>query len=273
MPKQSNLPFLLAALVPLVGISAGCATAPAPSPAYTAEQLRIDRLLEELHLPDYAGSLQRAALRVAGHPEDGQLAQDQRLRPRLETQLASDAVVSDVVRRVAESFDEPAVAQIERFAASDLGREVHEASGAPYSWFSRLGYRIFGAPDPESPQRVELARRLDELTVSTQTTIQLYMRIYESIVRWYEARGFVDPQESEAVGGIDELLTNERKRVEAIGAQHSLHFTLYAFSDLSTPELAEYVALIESAAGQWYAKAVREALVETIDRRTQAIQR
>jgi hypothetical protein len=92
-----------------------------------------------------------------------------------------------VVRRVSESFDGPAVDQTERFAESQTGRRVHEAASAPYSWFSRLGYRIFGGPDPESPERVTLARKLDELTVSSKTAIELYMRVYEAIVRWYEA--------------------------------------------------------------------------------------
>lgn len=55
--------------------------------------------------------------------------------------------------------------------------------------------------------------------------------------------------------------------------RHGIPFTLYAFSDLSTPDLAEYVAFVESPAGQWYSKAVREALVETIDRRCEPIQR
>jgi len=269
------MPRLLISVLRIVpvGIAVGCATAPPPSPEFSPAQRRIDRLLVEIHLPDYAQRLEAAALRVAGYPDDLDLAEDLRLRPRIETQLAPDAVVSDVVRRVSESFDEPAVAQIERFGASPVGRRVHEASGAPYSWLSRLGYRIFGASDREPPERVALARRLDELTLSRQTTVELYMRVYEAMVRWYLVRGFVDLEENEAVGGIGGLLARERKRVEAIGAQHGVAFTLYAFSDLSTSELAEYVALVESPVGQWYSKAVREALTETIDRRCEAIRR
>ena len=268
-----RLPKLVLLLLLLVGIAVGCATARPPSPDLSPEQRRIDRLLVEIHLPEYAGRLEAAALRVAGHPDDIDLAEDLRLRPRIEKQLAPDAVVSDVVRSVSESFDEAAVSQIERFGASAVGRRVHEASGAPYSWLSRLGYRIFGAPDREPRERVALARRLDELTLSSQTTVELYLRVYEAMVRWYLVRGFVDLEENEAVGGIGGLLARERRRVEAIGEQHGVPFTLYAFSDLSTPELAEYVALVESPAGQWYAKAVREALIETIDRRCEEIRR
>jgi len=273
IPRLPRLPVRSVLLVLLIGIAVGCATSPPPSPDFTPAQRRIDRLLVEVHLPQFVGRLEGSALRVAGNPNDAHLAEELRLRPSIETQLAPEAVVPDVVRRVSESFDEPAVEQIERFAESDLGRKVHEASGAPYSWWSRLGYRIFGASDLPLLDRVALARRLDELTLSRETTIELYLRVYESVVRWYQARAFVDPEESKAVGGIDELLARERERVEAIGAQHSISFLLYAFSDLSTPEFAEYVALIESPAGQWYAKAVREALVETIDRRCDAIQR
>jgi hypothetical protein len=269
------MPRLLIAglLIFPVGIAVGCTTARPPAPDLSPEQRRIHRLLVEIYLPEYARRLEAAALRVAGYPDDIDLAEDQRLRPRLEAQLAPDAVFSDVVRRVSEAFDEPAVAQIERFGASPVGRRVHEASGAPYSWLSRLGYRIFGAPDRERPERVALATRLDQLTLSSQTTVELYLRVYEAMVRWYLARGFVDLEENEAVGGIGGLLARERRRVEAIAAQHGVPFTLYAFSDLSTPELAEYLALVESQAGQWYAKAVREALIETIDRRCEAIRR
>jgi hypothetical protein len=182
-------------------------------------------------------------------------------------------VVSEVARRVSESFDEPAVAQIERFGESRVGRRVHQASGAAYSRLSKLGYRIFGAPKGETPERVALVRKLDELTLSRRTTVELYMRVYASMVRWYQARDFVDLEESDAVGGIGGLLARERERVEAIGARHGDPFTLYAFSGLSTPEIEEYLALIESPAGQWYVKAVREALLEAIDGRCEAIRR
>ncbi len=273
MPRLLQLLLRTLLLVVAGGIAVGCATAPPPSADLSPAQRRIVRLLVEQHLPQYIGSLERAALRVAGHPTDGHLEQDLRLRPRIETELASDAVVSEVARRVSESFDEPAVAQIEHFGESRVGRRVHEASGAAYSRLSRLGYRIFGAPNGEHAERVALVRKLDELTASRQTTIDLYLRVYESMVRWYQARGFVDLEENDAVGGIGGLLARERKRVEAIGEQHGVPFTLYAFSDLSTPEIEEYAALIESPAGQWYVKAVREALLATIDRRCEAIGR
>ncbi|HEY8152779.1 MAG TPA: hypothetical protein VII72_01485 [Myxococcota bacterium] len=255
-----------------VGLAVGCATSP-PPPELSPAQRRIERLLVELHLPEYAGRLEHAALSVAGHPEDGDLADDVRLRPRIETQLAPDAVVSDVVRRVSESFDETAVAELERFGESPAGRRVHAASAAPYSWFSRLGYRIFGAPSDESPERVALARKLDERTLSSRATTDLYLRIYEAIVRWYAARAAMDPEESAAVGGIDGLLARERERADAVAAQHGVPFTLYAFSDLSTSEIEEYLAVVESPAGQWFVKSVREALAETIDLRSQAISR
>ena len=259
-------------LLLLIGFAIGCATT-SPPPDFSHAQLRIDRLLKEIYLPEYAARLERVSLRVAGYPNDRKLAEDERLRPRLETQLAPDAVVADVVRRVSESFDEPAVAQLERFSESATGRRVHEAAHAPYSWFSRLGYRTFGGPTEEPLERVNLARKLDELTLSSQTTGNLYLRIHEAIVRWYEARMPMNPEQSDKVGGIDGLLAREREAVEAAAAQHTVPFMLYAFSDLSTPELDEYVALVESPAGQWYSKAVREALIETIDRRSQAIQR
>jgi len=268
-PIPKLAPLLLRLLLAILAV--GCATPPPPD--YSPAQRRIDRLLAEIHLPEYAGALQRAALRVAGHPPDSQLAEDQRLRHRLESELDPDAVVSDVVRSVSQSYDEPAVTQLERFWTSAVGRRVHRESDAPYSLFARLGYRIFGGPDYVPPEREALARKLEDLTGSTQTTADLYLRIYQSMLRWYQARNLVDPKETEAAGGIDALIARERDRVDAIGAQHAIPFTLYAFSGLPTAALAEYVAQIESPAGQWFTRAVREALIETIDRRSQAIQR
>jgi hypothetical protein len=260
-------------LLLLVGLALGCATAPPTPSGLTPEQQRIHRLLVDLALPQFAERLETISLRVAGRPRDHRLPEDQRLVPLIETQLAPDAVVSDVVRRVSEAFDEASVAEIERFAASETGQKVRDATRVPYSWLSRLGYRMFGSVAGGPPERVALVEKLEQLTLSSQTSGELYLRIYESIVRWYHAKGFVNSQESDAVGGIDGLIARERERVAAVSAQHSVPFYLYVFSDLSTPELAEYVAQSGSPAGQWYAKAVRDALSASIQERSAAISR
>jgi hypothetical protein len=272
MPRPPRLQISLLLLF-LASIAIACASAPAPSPDYTTEQLRIHHLLMGIHLPAYVERLETVSLRRAGYPPDGELPREERIRQRIQTELAPDAVVSDVVLRVSKSFDEPAVEQIERFGASAVGRNVREASGVPYSAWSRLGYRIFGGPTDDPPERVALVEKLDGLTLWSGTATDLYMRVYESIVHWYQARHPMTPERSAAVGGVDGLVAREREQMEALMAQHGIPFTLYAFSDLSTPDLAEYVAFVESPAGQWYSKTLREALAETIDRRCQAIER
>lgn len=269
--RPRSLTFVLL-LVP-ISFGIACATAPAPPSGYTPEQLRIHRLVNGIYLREYAERLETVSLRRAGKPRDDELPRDQRLRQRIMTQLAPDAVVSDVVRHISESFDESAVERIERFGATPVGRRVHLAAGVPYSAFSRLGYRIFGGPTDNHPDRVALAQKLDQITLWSQNSTDLYLRVYHAIVRWYEGWHPMTQEQNASVGGVDGLLAREREQVEAISAQHAIPFTLYAFSDLSTPELAEYVALVESPAGQWYTKAVREALIDTIDRRAAAIPR
>jgi hypothetical protein len=272
MPRRSRSPTSLLLLVP-VGFALACATAPAPPPDYTPEQLRIHRLVEGIYLREYVERLETVSLRRAGKPRDDELPREERIRQRIMTQLAPDAVVSDVVRRVSESFDESAVEQIERFGATPVGGRVHEASGVPYSAFSRLGYRIFGGPTDNPPERVALVQKLDEMTHWSQTSTDLYLRVYREIVRWYEGWVPMTQEMSASVGGIDGLVAREREGAEATRAQHAIPFTLYAFSNLSTTDLAEYAALVESPAGQWYTKVLREALIETIDRRSAAIPR
>jgi hypothetical protein len=271
MPRPPRLLRCFLLLVP-IGFAIGCATAPAPPPDYTPAQLRVHRLLSGIYLRQYVERIETVSLRRAGKPPDGELPREDRIRQRIQTQLAPDAVVSDVVRRISESFDEPSVEQIERFGESAVGRKVREAAGVPYSAFSRLGYRIFGGPTDNPPERVALVRKLDELTQWSQTSTDLYLRVYGAIVRWYDAVHPMSPERSASLGGVDGLVAREREQMEAISAQHAIPFTLYAFSDLSTPDLAEYVAVVESPAGQWYTKAVREALTETIDRRAAAIE-
>ncbi|NKB16446.1 MAG: hypothetical protein HC774_05540 [Sphingomonadales bacterium] len=58
-----------------------------------------------------------------------------------------------------QSFDERAVAELEAFNASLTGCQVHIGTGAFYSSFSRLGYRIFGAPNGDSPERIALVEK------------------------------------------------------------------------------------------------------------------
>ena len=264
---MSRLPLIL------IGFAMACASAPAPPPNYTPQQLRIHRLAERIYLREYVERLETVSLRKAGKPPDGELPREERIRQRIMTQLAPDAVVSDVVRRVSESFDESAVEQIERFGETPVGRNVHEASGVPYSAFSRLGYRIWGGPTDNPPDRVALVERLDQSTLWAQTSTDLYLRVYAGILRWYQKHHPNWQEVSDRLGGIDGMVATERDAAEATLDQHAIPFTLYAFSDLSTPDLAEYVAFVESPAGQWYSKTLREALIETIDRRSAAIPR
>jgi hypothetical protein len=132
---------------------------------------------------------------------------------------------------------------------------------------------MFGSISSATPERVALVQKLDALTLSISTSTEVYMTVYAAIVRWYDKHGFIDARESAAVGGIDGLIGRERESVEANATAHSIPFGLYALSGLSTPELAEYVGEAGSPAGQWYATAVRDALLETVGRRSEAIER
>jgi hypothetical protein len=256
-----------------IALALGCATAPPPAPALTPEQQRIERMLVDLYVPEFAEKLQSLALARAGHPRDGALAEDDRLRPRIETQLAPDAVVADVVRRMSAAPNPAYLAELERFAASQLGGKLSEAAGTPYSWWSRLGYRMFGGEVGGPPERVKLIEELDALTRSSQTSTEIWMKIYAAIVQWYAARGFIDDEESAAVGGVDGLLAREREQVDAVTARHTIPFGLYSFSDFSTPELSAYLEHLRSPAGQWFATSLREALVGAIAERSAAIAR
>jgi hypothetical protein len=254
-------------------LTLGCATAPQPSPSLTPEQQRIERLLADLHVPQFAEKLESLALARAGHPRDGGLPQDERLRPRIETQLAPGAVVADVVRRMSAAANPTTVAELELFAASELGGKVSEAAGTPYSWWSRLGYRMSGGDVGDDPERVKRIEEIDSLANSGQTSTEIWMKIYAGIVQWYSAKGFIDDEESAAVGGVDGLLANERERVDAVTASHAIPFGLYSFSDLSTPELSAYLEHLRTPAGQWFATSLREALVGAITERSAAIAR
>ena len=182
-------------------------------------------------------------------------------------------MVTDVVRRMSVSPNPTYVAELELFAASELGGKVSEAAGTPYSWWSRAGYRMFGSESGGNPERVKLIEELDSLTRSSQTSAEVWMKVYASIAHWYEARGFIDEKESAAVGGVDGLLVREREQVDAVTARHTVPFGLYSFSDLSTPELSAYIAHTRSPAGQWFATSLREALVGAVTERSDAIAR
>lgn len=265
----------LAGLVCLgVALALGCATAPPLAPALTPEQQRIERLLADVYVPQFAEKLESLALTRAGHPRDGSLPEDERLRPRIETQLAPDAVVADVARRMSAAPDPTHLAELERFAASELGGKVSGAAGTPYSWWSRFGYRMFGGEiGDDAPERVKLIEELDALTRSSQTSTEIWMKVYAAIVQWYAAKGFIDDEESAAVGGVDGLLAREREQVDAVTARHTIPFGLYSFSDFSTPELSAYLEHLRSPAGQWFTTSLREALVGAIAERSAAIAR
>jgi hypothetical protein len=273
MLRLPKLPFLLLPLLPLAAFFAGCATAPPLASDLSPEGQRVERLLTLLRLPDFVERLQYGALHAAGHPSDVGIAMDQRLRPRIERELDPAAVTADVARRTAASLDEPSLAEAERFYASPTGAKLADAAGTAYSRWQRMRYRMSGQTAEHPPERVALVRRYEELARTGPTASQVYLRVHSAIVSWYESRNQIDATQVAAYGGVDGLRARERERTEAIANRHSIPFALFAFRDLSTPQLREYVARLESPAGQAFMNASRDALLAAIEARSAAIER
>jgi hypothetical protein len=273
MLRLPKLPFLLLSIAPLAAFVAGCASAPPPASDLSHEERRVERLLTLLHMPDFVERLQSGALYAAGHPSDVGVAMDQRLRPRIERELDPAAVTADVARRTAASLDEQSLAEAERFYASATGAKLIDAAGTPYSRWERMRYRMSGQAAEYPPERVALVRRYEELAGTGPTASQVYLRVHSAIVSWYEARNQIDATQLAAYGGVDGLRERERERIDAIANRHSIPFALFEFRDLSTPELTEYVARLESPAGQAFMNASREALLAAIEARSAAIER
>ena len=274
MPRPPRLLNALLLLIP-VGFAIGCATAPAPSPDYTPEQLRIHRLLMGIHLPEYVERLETVSLRRAGKPPDGELPREERIRQRIQTQLAPDAVVSDVVLSVSESFNEPAVAQIERFRRKR--RRPQRARSVGRSLLRRGRGSATGssaAPPTTPPSAWPWSQKLDELTLWSETATDLYMRVYDAIVPLVPGAAPHDSRGKRRRG------RSRRAGRARAGADGGGRWPSTGFPSRSTrspicrhPTSRSTWHSSESPAGQWYSKAVREALVETIDRRCEAIQR
>jgi hypothetical protein len=251
-------------------LALACATAPPPpAPGLSPEAQRLERLLVSLHFPQFAERLEEASLRAAGHPRDRSLPAGERLRPRIESQLEPRALVSEVARNASAELDPAQLAEVETYFASETGRKVVGATGEPYSWLSRLGYRTFGRLKDQPPERVELVERLDQLTRTRISAAALYVALYESILRWYAARGALEGSGQ----SVDVLVTRQRQQLHALGKQHLVPFSLWVLRDLSTPELSDYVAFMGSPAAQSYATAVRDAMRDAIASRAAAIGR
>jgi hypothetical protein len=112
---------------------------------------------------------------------------------------------------------------------------------------------IAGLPDaPPSAARIALVHRLDRASAVSVLHVEVSELVERIVARGgARARGF-------------------RDRGQWLAAAESMRFrtatwTLYAYRDVSDPELLEYVTALETPAGRWLARVYRDAMLAALE--------
>lgn len=159
----------------------------------------------------------------------------------------------DVERRVESARLESALA----WYRSPLGRRITRAEIAA---IAAAGEGVV-IPWP-SDARLEAVRRLDASGGASETAVDLTLAILRSLSRALEP--FRPAHLRQSADQLEDRLA--RVRTEALTPIRiaSLQSMLFAYRELTDPELSEYVRFMESPAGQWYAASMNGALVGAV---------
>jgi len=242
----------------------GGAAAPA---APSAGREAVDDLLARSGFRDQvvaiAGRLRAEFHRRHGHlvPPDMRLAHEissARLRP----EAFYEALVVELATRIDEErmadaltwFDSPAgrkIARLEREAA-------HARDGAEE--LGRFVARL--RAEPPRPERVALAQRLDAAGRATETSIEASLSLLRSLA--VAVSPYLPLGQGGAPGEVEGLIQRVRAQALSQTRQMSWVMMLFAYRQLSDPELTQYVEFAESGPGQWYLDAVGRSFVEAV---------
>ena len=159
---------------------------------------------------------------------------------------------------------------------TDLGRTItklEEAASTTQGTQKMQSYAQQLAATPPPPSRLQLARRLDRATRSSETLLTLMEAMELGIAQAADA---AEPKERRL--GIDRLRVQiERKRplLREASEQSSIVAMLYAYQSLSDDQLERYRDFLTSEIGRRYitvtTTAVREAHLMAIDKMSRAL--
>jgi hypothetical protein len=228
------------------------------------------------------------ALRLEGPSEATSAAVDEllelfRLRTRLEALAGNIRAQLTEVHEGLDAHDRAVVDRItaRHFDAGILFSRIRLALGrnvdplrldAALAWYrSPLGRRITRheiaaisaeravVPSP-SDERITLVQQLDERGGASETALDIAMALLRSVVRAAEplrpAHLRLTPDQLEAQLTLARIQGLTPIRIAC------LQQMLLAYGELADVELAEYLRFVESPAGQWYAAAMNQAVVD-----------
>lgn len=249
------------ALLPLLALASLC-SAPAgagdSSPEATARTLlEVSGLEATLRALEGSVGQQAAAQLGSG---DQPIATEERAELARVYASAFDAqrIHQRVVEALLEDFDAAKAARVVAWYDSPLGRKLRAAAAeqGTAEGQAQLALWIQGIRlAPPQPQRVELARRLDEATGATHqfTTLMgtLSLAMVRGLATAMPPAHPVAAPEAELAATLDTV----RAELEPLMERQALLVLLYSTRSLSDAELGAYVEEAEAPAARWFNEA------------------
>ena len=245
---------------------AAAAEAPAPA-ARAGARGAVDDLLARSGFKDQVAAI-ADRLRTEFHRRHGHLvAPDMTLAreissARLRPEALYEAFVVEFAKRIDEErmadalvwFDSPAGRKI----AGLEGRAARARDGA--AELGRFVARLRG--EPTRPERVALVQRLDAAGRATENSIEASLSLLRSLA--VAVSPYLPLGQGGAPGEVEGLIQRVRAQALSQTRQMSWVMMLFAYRQLSDPELTQYVEFAESGPGQWYLDAVGRSFVEAV---------
>ena len=176
--------------------------------------------------------------------------------------LDAEGMQGEVRHRLEQELPEQVVKPTVDWLRTDLGRRItaleNEAS-SPESAIQQAAFAMQLQFEPPSPERMQLTRRLEEATGSSDQAVEGWETVAVALGIAMTA-GMANPR-PDGKDILRERLAKLRPDMKILLLQASLRHMLFTYKTLTDEELRHYVEFLESATGRELARIVNGVVI------------
>jgi uncharacterized protein DUF2059 len=185
----------------------------------------------------------------------------QRIRQSFKDALAPDRMEAEIRLRLRQGLSQDTIQEAVKWLQSDLGKKITAAEGQGGSEEKAIELATFVMQlqlERLDPQRLELARRIEEITQGSEMATDAWEAVVTGVGRAleieYRARGL------QAQRKLEEYVASVRASVKGMFHQGRLIHVLFTYRSLTDDEFEQYVQFLDTPHGRSMSKAMNSAV-------------
>ena len=255
LPWQLALTFVLVLGIPNIAASG-------PDEQSVDELIELSGLKQQIpRLPDQYMTFVDQVL--AGldrrHPMPKFVRRD--LRQRFVDALASESLESQIRSRLLNGLSQETTVATVNWLRSDLGKKITAAEvnvGSPERSVQLATFMLRLQLERPSPERLQLVRRIEEITQGSEMATEAWEAIVGAIARVLD--GGIRGKDLERKEKLDEFMASIRGSIKSMFQQGQIFETLFTYQTMTDQELKQYADFLETPPGRDVTKMINSAV-------------